>query len=116
VASGTASTTAGALVKGSQQYVVTSVPDYIPWAATTAGGVADLGLKLLRSHYMQRSGVTAGTFLEKCTSNLATNSPECGGDMGGLIIPTVIGVTTYKEVQVVQDATATSLGPVARPQ
>ena len=116
VATGTASTAAGELVKGSNQYVVTSVPDYIPYAAVTAGGTADFGLKLLRSHYLQRSGATGGPLLEKCTGNVAANSPECGGDMGGLIIPNAIGVTTYKRVQIVQDGTATSLGAVARPE
>jgi hypothetical protein len=113
VATGTASTAAVALVNASQQFVVTSVPDYVPFKATTAGGISDLGLKLLRSHYEQRDG--NGVELGKTTA-IANEPTENGGDMGGLIIPTTIGVTTEKQIQIVQNGTATSLGGVARPQ
>ena len=114
IATGTASTNAVALVKASNQFVVSSVPDYVTYTAQTVGGTADLGLKLLRSHYEQRDG--AGTQLG--AAGVATNSPEKGGDMGGFIIPTTIGVTTYKaQTQLVQNvnSSTSSLGPVERP-
>jgi len=112
IATGTASTNAVALAKASNQFVVSSVPDYVTFTAQTVGGTADVGLKLLRSHYEQRDG--AGTQLG--ATGVATNSPEKGGDMGGFIIPTEIGVTTYKQTQLVQNANSdnSSLGPVAR--
>ena len=113
VSNGTASTNAVALANASNQFVVSSVPDYVSFKAETQGGTADLGLKLLRSHYEQISG--SGTQLG--VAGAATNSPEKGGDMGGLIIPTTIGVTTYKKTQLVQNATSgnTNQGPVVRP-
>jgi len=110
-----------ALVNASNAYVVSAVPDYIPVKAVTCTStsvpacsptVADLGMKLLRSHYEQRFG--NGTEIGKTTA--IENSPENGGDMGGMIIPDTIGVTTYKQIQIVQNQTATSMGPVARPQ
>jgi hypothetical protein len=57
---------------------VTSVPDYIPFAATSG----DPGLKLIRSHYQQYDG--AGNFLGAAPHNLGTTT-EAGGDMGGCI-------------------------------
>jgi hypothetical protein len=77
------------------------------------GGTADLGLKLLRSHYEQLDG--AG--IQLGAAGAATNSPEKGGDMGGYIIPTTIGVTTYKQTQLIQNVNSSnsSLGPVVRP-
>lgn len=113
VSNGTASTNAAALATASNQFVVSSVPDYVSYKAEKVGGTADVGLKLLRSHYEQISG--SGTQLG--ASGAATNSPEKGGDMGGAIIPTEIGVTTYKQTQLVQNATAgnVNLGPVVRP-
>jgi len=121
LATGTASTALTALVNASNAYVVSAVPDYIPVKAVTCTStsvpacsptVADLGMKLLRSHYEQRFG--NGTEIGKTTA--IENSPENGGDMGGMIIPDTIGVTTYKQIQIVQNQTATSMGPVARPQ
>jgi hypothetical protein len=109
VATGTGSTAAVALAKQSNKFVVTTVPDYVPAAAVAT--TTDLGLKLLRSHYIERDG----NGVQLGAAGAATNSPEKGGDVGGLIIPTTIGVTTYKQAQLIQNATATSLGPVARP-
>ena len=108
------------LVKTSNTYVVTTVPDYVPGAAiTVAAGkcgttsLADLGLKLLRSHYEQRDG----NGVQLGVSGIATNSPEKGGDMGGMIIPTTIGTTTLKQTQIVQSSdTNGGLGPASRPQ
>jgi len=113
VSNGTASTNAAQLVKASNSFVVTSTPDYVPYGAITASGVADLGLKVLRSHYEQKDG--NGNQLG--AAGAATNVPEKGGDMGGFIIPTTIGVTTEKQTQLVQHTNSdnSNLGPVARP-
>jgi hypothetical protein len=117
VSTGTPSTNAVALVKASQKYVVGNTPDYVPATAvtgvtTTGGGaaIAELGLKLVRSHYQQKDG--NGVLLGKAP----TNVPEAGGDEGGLIIPTTIGVTTEKQVSIVQSSNpAGELGPAKRP-
>lgn len=107
VSTGTPSVNAAALAKASNKFVVTTVPDYVPAAIVT--GTTDVGLKLLRSHYQQKDG--AGTLLGKAGANV----PEAGGDMGGAVIPTFIGVTTEKQTQLIQSSTPTSLGPVIRP-
>jgi len=109
VSSGVAATNSAALVKASNIYVVNDTPDYVPAAAVS--GTTDLGLKLLRSHYQQKDG--AGTLL----GSAPANSPEKGGDMGGYIIPTLIGVTTFQQTQLIQNANAenSNLGPVERP-
>ena len=120
VATGTPNTNAIALVNASQKYVVINTPDYVPFKAVSAVGslgktVADLGLKLVRSHYQQYDGanVKLGTF---ATVADTCNVPEKGGDMGGLIIPTTIGVTTEKRCSIVQSSLPDgSLGPVVRP-
>jgi hypothetical protein len=110
VSTGTSGTNADDLLKASNKYVVTTVPDYVSFTAVTVGTLKDLGLKVLRSHYQQKDG--AGTLLGKAPVNEPT---EAGGDMGGQIIPTTIGATTETVKSLIQDATATSLGPVARP-
>jgi hypothetical protein len=109
VATGTAGPNATALVKASNVYVVNDIPDYVPVGAVT--GTTDLGLKLVHSHYQQKSGSGVAIGLSPA------NSPEKGGDMGGFIIPTLIGTTTAAQTQLVQNAnsTNTNLGPVARP-
>jgi hypothetical protein len=111
VATGAANTNAVALAKASNQFVVTSVPDYVPAKPVTGiPGITELGLKLVRSHYQQEDG--SGVKLGKA----ATNVPENGGDMGGMIIPTTIGVTTEKQAQIVQGSSADgSLSPAKRP-
>src|SRR5258708_38490534 len=82
-------------------------------AVSKQGGTLDLGLKVLGSHYQQKDG--NGVLLG---AGPVANSPEKGGDMGGYIIPTVIGVTTYKQTRLIQNATAdnSNLGPIARPE
>ncbi|MGA7567638.1 MAG: hypothetical protein WBW53_16400 [Terriglobales bacterium] len=109
VATGTASTNVAALAKAAQAGVVNLVPDYVPYKAVA--GTKDLGAKLLRSHYQQKDG--AGTLLGKAPKN----SPEAGGDMGGAIILTTIGVTTEQQTQLIQSSNSdsTNLGPVLRP-
>jgi hypothetical protein len=120
VATGIPNTNAIALVNASQKYVVINTPDYVPFKSVSAVGslgktVADLGLKLVRSHYQQYDGanVKLGTF---ATVADTCNLPEKGGDMGGMIIPTTIGVTTEKRCSMVQSSLPDgSLGPVVRP-
>jgi len=100
VSNGTPLTAAKTLVKDSQAFVVTSVPDYIPATEVkiTSPAFTDPGLLLVRSHYQQYDG----------NSNLIgaapvnTGTKEAGGDMGGTILTcTKIGtcVTTTQEVQ-----------------
>jgi hypothetical protein len=116
VSTGTSSTAAAALAKASNKFVVTSVPDYVPAAAVTGiTGITEVGLKLLRSHYQQEDG--NGIKLVTCVvSTGCTNVPEKGGDMGGMIIPTTIGVTTEKQNQIIQSSDPDgSLGPARRP-
>lgn len=86
VSNGTALTKAKALVLHSQQFVVTSVPDYVPAMKTIAGGTTDPGLLFLRSHYQQYDG--AGTFIGSAPVNKGT--AEAGGDMGGCILKTKV--------------------------
>lgn len=109
VSTGTAGTNASALVAASNKFVVNDIPDYVPVGAVA--GTTDLGLKLVHSHYQQKSG--SGVLL----GGTPVNSPEKGGDMGGYIIPTLIGVTTAHQTQLVQNAnsTTTNLGPALRP-
>jgi len=63
---------AKALSTFAQASVVTTVPDFVPFAAVT-GAVTDPGLKLLRSHYNQ-AGVVA-----------PNNQTDIGGEEGGCI-------------------------------
>ena len=120
VATGTASTNAVALVNASSKYVVINTPDYVPFKAITAVGslgktVSDLGLKLVRSHYQQYDGanVKLGTFV---TVPDTCNVPEKGGDMGGWIIPTAIGVVLEKRCSNVQTSSPDgNLGSAIRP-
>jgi hypothetical protein len=120
IATGTPSTAAVALVKNSNKYVVINTPDYVPAAAvtgqvgTTGAAIAELGLKLVRSHYQQFDGNNVK--LGACVAAGCTNVPEKGGDMGGMIIPTTIGATTEKQIQIVQSSnTDGTLGPQKRP-
>jgi hypothetical protein len=123
------------LVTASNRYAVGDVPDYIPFAAVTlsasttpacATTVTDTGLKLLRSHYDQLNGdgyvlaqsCTTGGGVSAITGCKAPeNEPtEYGGDMGGMIIPTTIGLTLEIKTQVVQSSTPDGgLGPAPRP-
>ena len=115
VSTGTPSTNAIALVKASNKYVVINTPDYVPAAAVTGAvglngtTIAELGLKLLRSHYQQKDGDNVNL------GKAPTNTPEVGGDMGGMIIPTTIGVTTEKQINIVQSSSpAGNLSPAFR--
>jgi hypothetical protein len=106
VSNGAGLTGAKGLVAHSQQFVVTSVPDYVPFAKTVAGGITDPGLKYLRSHYQQYDG--AGTFLGAAPVNKGTK--EAGGDMGGCILP-----ITGKTATETQDVNADFPNCVTRP-
>jgi hypothetical protein len=98
VSNGTGLTNAKALIVKSQQFVVTSVPDYIPYAKTTAGGITDPGLLIVRSHYQQYDG--AGNLLGATPVNSGTT--EAGGDMGGVILSCATATTCSKTTQQVQ--------------
>ncbi len=93
-----------ALVLNSQKNVVSTVPDYIPYAAVTCpraststpwfvcpvgggtDGVKDPGLLVLRAHYLQTDGggtaINTGT-VENFTKTGSGGYTEAGGDMGG---------------------------------
>jgi hypothetical protein len=102
------------LVKASNTYVVTSVPDYIPFSKVTipakgACGTAaftDPGVAWIRSHYQQRDG--ADDALGKAPVNCGAT--EAGGDMGGYVLPNLpkCAVNT-------QDVENPFFGPVLRP-
>jgi hypothetical protein len=109
VSSGTPNTNAKALITASQKYVVNTVPDYVP--AATVAGTTDLGLKLVRSHYQQKDG--NGGNIGSAPINTGADK---GGDMGGQILPTLAGVTTSKQTQLIQSSNSDSsnLGPALR--
>jgi hypothetical protein len=73
VSSGAQLATAKLLATGSQTYVVTSVPDFVPAVKV---GTTDPGLALLRSHYTQEGVAPV---------NVATTGDK-GGDMGGCVL------------------------------
>jgi hypothetical protein len=75
VSNGTAFTNATLLATGSQTYVVSTVPDYVPALKV---GTTDPGLALLRSHYTQEGVAPV---------NVATTGDK-GGDAGGCILTT----------------------------
>jgi len=98
VATGTAGTNAAALIAAAEKQAVLNTPDFVPETAqaiTAAANpfgyaITDKGLLLLRSHYQEYDG--AGVNIGVAPVN-QPNTSEKGGDMGGLIIPTSIGVT-----------------------
>ncbi|MFZ0479864.1 MAG: hypothetical protein WAL71_11990 [Terriglobales bacterium] len=94
VGNGTPLTNAKALVKAAQTFAVTSVPDFVPFVKTTAGGITDPGLTLVRSHYQQYDG--AGTTIGAAPVNSGTT--EAGGDFGGQILSPATA-TTKQQVQ-----------------
>jgi hypothetical protein len=98
VSNGTGLTNAKALVKNSQAFVVTSVPDYVPVLKTVAGGITDPGLLIVRSHYQEYDG--AGTLLGAAPVNSGTT--EAGGDAGGVILSCATTALCSKTTQEVQ--------------
>jgi hypothetical protein len=80
VSNGTALASAALLATGSQTYVVSTVPDFVPAQKV---GLTDPGLPLLRSHYTQQ-GVAP--------INVSANGDR-GGDAGGCILTTTGSVT-----------------------
>ena len=73
VSNGTALASADLLATGSQTYVVTTVPDFVP---AVKHGSTDPGLSLLRSHYTQEGVAPV---------NIATTGDK-GGDAGGCVL------------------------------
>ncbi len=96
VSNGTPLTAAKNLAKIAQEFVVSSVPDFVPFAKTTAGGVSDPGLLLVDSHYQQYDG--AGNLIGAAPVNSGTS--EAGGDVGGTVLSSTSKVT--QQVQGVQ--------------
>ncbi len=85
VSNGAGLTAAKALVTKSQDYVVTSVPDYVPFKKITVSGYpTDPGLVYLHSHYQQYDG--GGNLIGAAPVNSGTK--EAGGEMGGCILKT----------------------------
>ena len=89
VSNGTPLTAAKALVTKSQAFVVSSVPDYVPFLKTKAGTITDPGLTIVRSHYQQYDG--AGNLLGAAPIN--SGELEAGGDMGGYIFKSTVKTT-----------------------
>jgi hypothetical protein len=108
VSNGTGLTNAKALIVKSQAFVVTSVPDYVPFTKTTAGGITDPGLLLVRSHYQEYDG--AGTFLGAAPVNTPV-ADEAGGDAGGVILPCTTVALCSKTTQQVQGAQGLQVRP-----
>jgi hypothetical protein len=99
VSNGTPLTNAKALIAKSQAFVVSSVPDYVPFTKTTvAGSPVDPGLLIRRSHYQQYDG--AGTLLGAVPVNNGTT--EAGGDAGGVIVSCATTAACVKTTQQVQ--------------
>jgi hypothetical protein len=94
VSNGSAYTNAESLAKIAQEFVVTSVPDFVPFVKTVAGGITDPGLLYLRSHYQEYDG--AGTLIGGAPVD-KSGSTEAGGDVGGTILSSTS--TTTQQVQ-----------------
>jgi len=99
---GGSSVAAQALVNASNIYAVTTVPDYVPFAAVKSGTtVLDPGLQVLRSHYgCPAGGYALCGYITGTTVRTAANYPEAGRDAGGVILP----IGDYKTNET-QDAT-----------
>jgi hypothetical protein len=129
IASSAASAAIKNLVAASNAYVVTSVPDYIPFTkvtlttttgtcpATTSGAAfsSDPGFLLVRSHYLERDG--AGDLLGTTSTPLNTGTDK-GGDQGGAIL--ILEATGFSpsdtQTQLVQSSQPNgNLSPAVRP-
>jgi hypothetical protein len=82
VSNGAGLTAAEALEKRASDYVVTSVPDFVPISKTVVDGITDPGLLLVRSHYQQYDG--GGNAIGVAPLNKGTT--EAGADLGGCIL------------------------------
>jgi hypothetical protein len=121
----TESTAVTALVKSSNAFVVTSVPDYIPFAKVTltagtcpsnALGTAfssDPGFLLVRSHYQQRDGANHILGNGKAIANITS---ENGGDLGGAILVNDASSVGLADTvtQLVTNDNANNLSPTIR--
>jgi hypothetical protein len=108
------------LITASNKFVVTSTPDYIPFAAVSiaANGAcgtkafAEPGVKVWRSHYQQLDGEDRP--LGKAPVN--TDTADVGGDMGGaiLIYEATLGLPDTT-TQVTSGSNANNVSPYLRP-
>ena len=73
------------LVTTSNQYVVTTTPDYVPFLPVydSSNNLIDPGLQVERSHF----GCTAATCGTGVLPNQAACAVETGRDAGGQILP-----------------------------
>jgi hypothetical protein len=99
ISNGAGLTNSKALTKSAQAVAVTSVPDFVPFVKTTAGGITDPGLLVVRSHYQQYDG--AGTLIGAAPVNSGATT-EAGGDLGGQILLCATATTCPKTTQNVQ--------------
>jgi hypothetical protein len=73
------------LITRSQEFAVSSVPDFVPFKLTKVTGLPnDPGLTYLHSHYQQYDG--AGNLIGAAPVNKGTD--EAGGEIGGCILKT----------------------------
>ena len=101
ISNGTALAALELLVKGSQTYVTTSTPDFVPAVKV---GSTDPGLPLLRSHYLQE---------DVAPVNVSTAGDK-GGDAGGCIL-TSTGTTATSDTTTGLIQVAPGLGCVTVP-
>ncbi len=78
------------MITRSQEFVVSSVPDFVPFKPTKVTGLPnDPGLKLLHSHYQQYDG--AGNLIGAAPLNSGTD--EAGREVGGCILKSISKTT-----------------------
>ena len=96
VGNGTPLTNAKALVKAAQTFAVTSVPDFVPFVKTTAGGITDPDYA--RAAPTTNSTDGAGLRLGAAPVNSDHRSGGEFGYFGGQILPAATA-TTKQQVQ-----------------
>jgi hypothetical protein len=99
ISDGAALATARTLIAASEIFVVNNTPDFIPAVAVLAKStptvvVGDVGLSLLRSHYLEKDagGHIIGNPAQVIKNNGGT-AQDVGGDVGGCILHLTPGVT-----------------------
>jgi len=99
LSNGTALARSLTLITRSQEFAVSSVPDFVPFKLTKVTGLPnDPGLTYLHSHYQQYDG--AGNLIGAAPVN--TTAKEAGGEVGGCIEKTT--GKTEKITQSVSDS------------
>jgi len=107
VSNGTALARSLTVITRSQEFVVSSVPDFVPFKLTKVTGLPnDPGLTILHSHYQQYDG--AGHLIGAAPVN--TTAKEAGGEVGGCIEK-----TTGKTAKIIQSVNDSPSACVTRP-